>query len=230
MSFLRVTSKSLKRMSLISVWPGLGRMAPKELKVPLMPMKLRFLHDGFGRRHALEIEVLRPRRDVDDAAGGAFGGDVAEGDVLVVLRGVGAQLEGRDADAAGDRAVFGDNVADDGGLAAAGEHAAAALEGAVADADVLDGRAVRVFHGVRALGAFAGDAVVGDGEEAAIDGDVAGAVDVDAVGAGGLPVVVGHLEVDVMHEDAVVVVEMAVPELRILEGDAFDLDVLASLR
>ena len=29
-----------------------------------------------------------------------------------------------------------------------------------------------------------------------------------------------------MHEDAVVVVEMAVPELRVLEGDAFDLDVL----
>src|SRR6185437_6701345 len=141
-------------------------------------------------------EVLRPRSDVDDAAGGAGGGDVAEGDVLVVLRGVGAQLESRDADAACDGAVFGDHVADEGGLAAAGEHAAAALEGAVADADVLDGRAVGVFHGARAFGAFEGDAIVGDGEETAIDGDVAGAVDIDAVGAGGLTIVVGHLEAD----------------------------------
>jgi len=35
-----------------------------------------------------------------------------------------------------------------------------------------------------------------------------------------------HLEVDVMHQNAVVVVEMAVPELRVLEGDVFDLDIL----
>ncbi len=143
-----------------------------------------------------------------------------------MLGGVGAQFESCNADAASDLAVFRNHVADNGSFAAAGENATAALEGAVADADVFDSRAVLVFHRVRPLGALAGNTVISDGENAAIDGDVAGAVDVDAVSAGGLPVVVGHLEVDVMHENAVVVVEMAVPELRILERNAFDLDVL----
>ena len=43
------------------------------------------LDDGLGRLHALEIEILRPRRHVDDAARWAFGGNGAEGDVLVML-------------------------------------------------------------------------------------------------------------------------------------------------
>src|ERR1035437_262319 len=121
--------------------------------------KVDVLDDGFGRLHTLEIEILRPRRHVDDAARWAFGGDVAEGNVLVMLGGVGAQLQGCDADPARNLAVFRDDVADGGGLAAAGENAAAALEGAVADADVLDGRAVLVLHGARTFRAFAGNTV-----------------------------------------------------------------------
>ena len=206
-------------VELVAVWPvcldgdveifeedvadvGLARVGPDSPEGGVRALdadEVQVLDNGFRRFHALEIEILRPRRHVDDATRWAFGGDVAEGDVLVVLGGVGAQLQSCDADAAGDFAVFGDDVADDGGLAAAGQNTPAALEDAVADADVLDGRAVLVLHGVRTLGAFAGYAVVGDGEDAAIDCDVARAVDVDAIGAGGLPVVVGNLEVDVMH-------------------------------
>ena len=91
------------------------------------------------------------------------------------------------------------------------------------------GGAVGILHGVGALGAFAGDAVVGDGEDAAVDGDVAGTVDVDAVGAGGLLIVVGDAEVDVFYQDAVGAVEMAVPELGVFEGDAFDADIFGGL-
>src|ERR1017187_9332687 len=150
--------------------------------------KVQVLDDGLGRLHALKIEILRPRRHLDEAAGRAFGGDVAEGDVLVMLGSVGAQLEGCDADAASDLTVFCDDVADDGGLAATGQNTAAALEGAVADADVLHRRAVLVLHGMRTLGAFAGNTVVRDREDAAIDGDITGTVDVDAVAAGGIDI------------------------------------------
>ena len=102
-------------------------------------------------------------------------------------------------------------------------HAAAALVHAVAHADVLHRRTIRVFHRVGSLGALARDAIVRDGEEAAVDRDVAGTVDVDSVGAGGLLVVVRNLETHLAHEYAVAVVEMEIPELRILERDALDL-------
>src|SRR6185312_515344 len=48
LSFLMVTSKSLSRTLLISVWPGLGLMVPKLLNVPLMPVIFRFLTMDFG--------------------------------------------------------------------------------------------------------------------------------------------------------------------------------------
>ena len=70
-------------------------MVPKALDAD----DVQVFDDGFGWLHALEIERLRPRRHVDDVAGGAFGGDVAESYVLVMLGGVGARLEGCDADA-----------------------------------------------------------------------------------------------------------------------------------
>src|SRR6185437_7476564 len=140
-----------------------------------------------------------------------------------MLRRVGAKLQGRDADIAGDFAVFDDHIANDSRFAAKGEHATAALIRAVANADVLDGRTVSVVCRMGSLGAFARDAVVGNGEEAAVDRDVARTVDVDAVGARSLPVVVGDFEANLVHEYAVAVVEMQIPELRILERDAFDL-------
>src|ERR1035441_9990678 len=48
LSFLMVTSKSLKRTLLMSVWPALGLMVPKEVYVPLMPTKFRFLTMDLG--------------------------------------------------------------------------------------------------------------------------------------------------------------------------------------
>ncbi len=66
-----------------------------------------------------------------------------------MLRCIGAQLEGCDADGASDRAVFGNDIADGRGLAAAGKNAAPALESAVADTNVLDGRAGFVLHCMR---------------------------------------------------------------------------------
>lgn len=53
---------------------------------------LQILDDRLGRFHALKIKILRPRRHLNDAAGGALGGDIAEGDVLVMLGRVGTQL------------------------------------------------------------------------------------------------------------------------------------------
>ncbi len=157
----------------MSVWPGVGLDGAEGSVCALDADEFQVLDDGFRRLHSLEIEILRPWRHVDDPTGGAFGGDVAEGDVLVMLGSVGAKLESCNADAAGDLAVFCDNVADDRGLAPAGEYAAAALKGAVADTDFLDNRAVLILHRVWPLGALAGNAIVRHGEDTAIDRDVA---------------------------------------------------------
>src|SRR5215472_1059414 len=97
-------------------------------------------NDGVRRRLALQVKVLRPRLHGDDLTCRALRGDVAEGDVFVVLRRVRAQLQGRDSDVADDLAVLDDHIANDGGFATEGQDAATALVGTVANADVLDGR------------------------------------------------------------------------------------------
>src|SRR5208337_4169139 len=63
----------------------------------------------------------------------------------------------------------------------------------------------------------------------AVDGDVPGTVKVDSVGAGSLPVVVRHLETYLADGNAVAIVDMEIPELRILERDALDLHVARAL-
>ena len=219
--YVEILQQDIADIGLTRVWLDYA----KGIEGTLDADDVQVSNHGFGRLHALKVKILRPRSHVDDAARWTFGSDVTEGDVLVMLGRVGPQFEGCDADTSSNFAVFRNDIADNRGLTTAGQNTAAALEGAIADANVLDGRAVLVLHGTRAFGAFAGDAVVGDREEAAIHGDVAGAVNIDAIGAGCLPVVVGHKEARILHKNAVVVVEMAIPELRILEGDAFDGDV-----
>ena len=83
---------------------------------------------------------------------------------------------------------------------------------------MYDGGAVLIFHGVRVqlepLQAIQ-SSVTEKTQPSTVT--LREAVDVDAVGAGSLLVVVGHLEVDVTDENTVVVVEVAVPELRSLK-------------
>src|SRR5215472_6359511 len=118
---------------------GLAGVRPDDAEggeLPLDAGEADVANDGVRRRLALEVKVLRPRLHGDDLTCGALRGDVAEGDVHVVLWCVRAQLERGDSDIADDLAVLDNDIANDGGFAAEGQDAAAALVGAVADADV----------------------------------------------------------------------------------------------
>lgn len=95
--------------------------------------------------------------------------------------------------------------------------------------DVLDRRAVRIRHCAWTLGTLGCDAIVGHREVTAVDDDVPAAVEIDAVGAGCLLVIVRHLEPGVTHLYAVAAVYMQVSKLRIPEGDAVDHDPLRVL-
>ena len=182
--------------------------------------------DGAGGGFvALEVEVLGPGFDGDEG-GFAVAGDVADREVFVELRGVGAELEAEEGDAfefgAGDGAVFDEEVADDGGFAAEGDDALAVDEGAVVDVDVFDGRGEFVVAGEGAFRAFEGDVVVVDVVGAVFDFDVLGGVDVGAVGAGGG---VAGFDVEAVDHNILAVVEVEVPEGRIEEVEVGDLDV-----
>ena len=89
-----------------------------------------------------------------------------------MLRRVRPQLQGCDPDIPDDPAIHYDNVANDRGFGSKRQHAAAPLVDAVPDADMLHRRTVCVFHGMGSLGTLGRDAIVRDGEKAAVDGDV----------------------------------------------------------
>src|SRR6185503_2173186 len=82
--------------------------------------------------------------------------------------------------------------------------------------------AVLVFHRMGSLGSLGGDAVVGDGEVAVLDAYVPTAVDVNSIGAWRLHIVIRNLEARAADHDFLASVEVEVPELGILEGDALD--------
>ncbi len=94
----------------------------------------------------------------------------------------------------------------------------------VYDAHPLDGRAGRVLERQGAFRSLHRHAVVGHREITALDGHVLAAVDVDAVRARSLLVVVGHEKPRVFHPHLTTTVEVQIPELGVLERHPVDHD------
>lgn len=174
---------------------------------------------AFGGFVAFEVEELEPRSDVEHAAGSGEG-DVLDEDMFVVLWRIGAELEGEHGGISSDFAAACLDIANDGCLTAAGNHAVAIAEHAVFDRDVFHRRAVLILIGERSFAAFHGDIVIIDRNFAFLDRDVLRAIDIDAVGAGAEDVALGRgMDVESFDEDFATAVKVKIPEAGVTKGE-----------